>query len=164
MGTTLKPIDVLGARFRSTSFPAVVKANGTNIPVGGLAFAKGEYAFYAFRLTGYGSGNITVTFQWYADNASSGDVVLGASLAAITANTDTQDVETDSLATENTVTDTHLGTTGQRLHEAAVVISNLDSVANFDFVQLRFGRVNSGSDTMSGDLIVVALTLSYSDT
>ena len=73
-------------------------------------------------------------------------------------------VETDALATETTVTDSHLGTTGQRVHSASITISNLDSLADGDDVALRFGRLGSnGSDTMAGDAIAIRdLHLSWS--
>ena len=166
MATVTQQFDPGSAQFLSSSFPALVK-NGTNFPVIGLAFdaASAEAAFFAFRAVNYGSGNVTVSVDWYADTASSGDVVWGAQLAAITPDTDTQDVETKSLATANTVTDSHLGTTGQRLHRASITVSNLDSIAANDDVWLRLYRdAANGSDTMTGDAIVADIALSYSDT
>jgi len=69
------------------------------------------------------------------------------------------------LATANTVTDTHLGTTGQRLHRASVTVSNLDSLAANDDLWVRIARdANNASDTMTGDAILVLATVSYSDT
>lgn len=134
----------------------------------GLAFdtALDEYAFFRWRIAGYASGNLTLNLLWYADTASSGNVVWTASIAAITPDTDTQDVETDGLASEATVTDSHLGTTGQRLHVATITISSLDSLANADMVTLRVGRpaASNGSDTMAGDAILVGLEVTYSDT
>ena len=165
MATTNKSIDVASARFRSTVFPATVKANGTSILIFGLAFDAGtdEAAFFAFRATGYGSGNLTLTIHWYADTATTNSEVWGASIGAITAGTDTTDVEAKSLATENTTT-TAARTSAQALQTTDITISNLDSIANGDLLLLRLRRVGSnGSDTMSGDAIAVALTLSYSD-
>lgn len=142
--------------------------DGTNFPVRSLAFdaATDETVFFNLgKLASYGSGNLTLDVEWYADTASSGDVIWGAAIAAITPNTDTQDVETKGFATANTATDTHLGTTGQRVHTVAITISNLDSVAADDDVWLRFYRdAAAGGDTMTGDALVIALRLSYSDT
>lgn len=155
------------AQFKTTAFPQFVRNQGTNFPVTGLAYdaAADEAAFWALVATRYGSGNLTLSIRWYADTASSGDVRWEAQIAAITPNTDSQDVETDGLATAQQVVDTHLGTTGQRLHEAALTISNLDSVAADDVVWLRVARTGSnGSDTMTGDAVLVLATLSYSDT
>lgn len=155
------------AQFLASAFPAYIKINGTNFPVSGLAFdaAADEAAFWKFIAQNYGSGNITVNIYWYADTATSGDVIFDAQIAAITGNTDTQDIETKAFAAVNSVTDTHLGTTGQRLHVATITISNLDSIAADDLVFLRINRdANNAADTMTGDAIVVAVELTYSDT
>jgi hypothetical protein len=150
-----------------TVFPQSVRFPGTNFPVEGLAFdaAADEACVAKFKAKSYGSGNITAILTWYADSASSNAVVWGAAIAAYTPETDTQDIETDAFATENTVTDTHLGTTAQRLMNASITISNLDSIAADDIVFLRIRRVGSnGADTMTGDAILVAVELQYSDT
>lgn len=156
------------AQFLAATFPALVKANGTNFPVTGLAFdaAADEFAFWKFVATNYGSGNITATVFWYVDgSATSGDVIFDASIAAITANTDTQDTETKAFATVNSVTDSHLGTTAQRLHSCDITISNLDSIAAGDFVWFKLNRdANNASDTLAADCTVVGITISYSDT
>ena len=151
-----------------TSNPAIpLVTAGTNFPVGSLRYdaSTDQSVFFGFLAQSYGSGNITVELDWYADTASSGVVRWGASLAAITSDTDTQDVETKSLATENTVDDTHLGTTGQRLHRASITVSNLDSVASADWCILRIRRVASNAaDTMTGYALLTKIRISYSDT
>jgi len=165
--TVVVQLDPAGGAMRSTAFPALVQANGTNIPVRGLAFdaASDEAAFFRFRTANYDSGDLTVDLAWYADTASSGAVVWGAAIAAITPNTDTQDVETDSLATASTTTTTHLGTTGQRLHRTSVTVSNLDSVDSDDHVVLQVYRdADNGSDTMAGDAILVGVSVSWTGT
>ncbi|PWK81727.1 hypothetical protein C8D88_116139 [Lentzea atacamensis] len=165
MATVYQSLDPGAAQFLSTSYPAMVR-NGTNFPVYGLAFdaVSDEAAFWLIRAVNYGSGNLTVNLDWYADTASSGDVVWSVQIAAITADTDTQDVETKSLATANTVTDTHLGTTAQRLHRASVTVSNLDSLAANDDVWIRISRdADNAADTMTGDAILVLATVTYSD-
>lgn len=167
VSTVTHVFDPAGGLLRSTAFPALVQANGTTIPVRGLAFDPDteEAAFFRFLAVSYGSGNLTVTVDWYADTASSGDVIWGAALAAITPDADTQDVETDGLATAATVTDTHLGTTGQRLHRVTITVSSLDSLAADDDVTLRIYRdADDAADTMTGDAVLVRLTVSYSAT
>lgn len=167
MGTTRIPLDVGSALFPSSNPAAPVLNQGTNFPVPGLAFdaSTQESAFWLLRAANYGSGNLTLNFLWYADTASSGDVKFDAAIAAITPDADTQDVETKSFATATTVTDSHLGTTGQRVHQASITISNLDSLASGDMLALRLRRVAAdGADTMTGDAIVSDLELSYSDT
>lgn len=167
MATVYQHLNIGAAQFLASAFPALKKTNGTNFPVLGLFYdaATDEKAYFKARARSYGSGNLTLKIEWYADSASSGDVVFGARLAAITPNTDSQDVETKAFATAQTVTDTHLGTTGQRLHEIDLTISNLDSIANGDEFWLEVYRdADNGSDTMTGDAAIVGLELSYSDT
>lgn len=145
--------------------PNMVLNEGTNFPVFGLAFngAADEFAYWRFRAIGYTSGNLTLIIAWYADSTTSGDVIWNARIAAITPNTDSQDVETDALATANTVTDAHLGTTAQRLHTATITISNLDSLAADDDVVIEISRdANAAGDTLNNvDAIVVWAHLNF---
>lgn len=167
MATVYQSFEPADALLPTSNGAAPSQVQGTNFPVPGLAFdaTTQETVFFGFPALNYGSGNLTVEVQWYADSASSGGVTFGASLAAITPNTDSQDIETDSFATENTASDTHIGTTGQRLHSFSITVSNLDSLASGDWVMLRLRRVPAdGSDTMTGDCIVSRVVLSYSDT
>lgn len=150
-----------------SAFPQSVRFAGTNFPVEGLAFdaAADEACVAKFIAANYGSGNLTVNLTWYAANATSGVVRWGAAIAAITPETDTQDVEADTFATENTVDDTQLGTTSKRIQTATITVSNLDSLAANDLVFLRIRRVGSnGADTMANDAVLVAVELTYSDT
>jgi len=169
MGTVYHELDPAGAVFPSSNLPQLVLTQGTNFPVLGLAYdaATDESAFWTLRAINYGSGNLTIDIEWYADTASSGTCVWEAQIACITPNTDTQDIETDALATLNYVQDTHLGTTGQRLHRATITLSNLDSIAADDWCVLRLARDADGTnatDSMTGDAIVTKVTVSYSDT
>jgi len=158
------------ADFLASAFPQYLKTNGTNIPVAGLAYdaTADEAAFWRIAAENYGSGNLTATIEWYADTASSGTVAWEVQIAAITPNTDTQDIETDALATVQRSSDTHLGTTGQRLHSHDVTISNLDSLAAGDDLVIRIARdaddTGGGGDTMTGDAILTKVRLSWSDT
>jgi len=153
----------------SASFPATGAAqyktvSGTNYPVESLAFgdAASENCFFKFITTGYTSGNMTVTFNWYADTATSGVVVWEAQLAAITPNSDTQDIETKAFGTAQNVSDTHLGTTGQRLHTVDLTLSNIDSVAANDYCVIRVGRTPLvAADTMAGDALLTDVIVSY---
>lgn len=170
MATVRIAWDNPGAQFDplGANFPAPVRVAGTNFPVEGLAYDAGatdESACVKFTAISYGSGNLTLKLKWYADTAASGDVIWACSIACITPNTDTQDVETDAFATEQTVTDSHLGTTNQRVHECSITVSNLDSLAANDLVFMRVKRnSSSGSDTMTGDAILLSAVLEYSDT
>ncbi len=167
MATVRHVFEAGDAEFPTSNPAAPILVQGTNFPVSGLAFdtTTQETAFFKFPAISYGSGNLTVTIDWYADTASTNGIVFGASLAAITPNTDTQDVETKAFATENTGSDTHLGTTGQRVHSFDITVSNLDSITAGDDCWLRIRRVPAdGSDTMAGDAIVIRVIVAYSDT
>jgi hypothetical protein len=166
MATIRQHFEADDFEFRSTAFPQRVKVDGTSIPQVGLAFDAStvESAYRRTRAINYGSGNLTFTIGWYADTATAGDVVWGVSIAAVTPNADTQDVETKALATANTFTDGHLGTTGQRGHDAIVPVSNLDSLAADDWLNVRVYRdASNAADTMSGDAILTMVDLAYSD-
>ena len=158
------------AQFLSSAFPQYVRALGSNFPSAILMFDGGssdEEAYFKFQARGYpGAGNLTLDIYWRADTATSGNIVFGAQVAAITPNTDSQDVLTKAFATAQTQQDTHLGTTAKRLHQVALTISNLDSLANDDIVWLKFYRDASDTvnDTLAGDAGPELLRLSYSDT
>ncbi len=155
------------ASFPASNFAQYKAVSGSSYPVESLAFndTTEESCYFQFPAVNYGSGNITVRLRWYADTASTNGVVFGASIAAITPNSDSQDIETDGLATENTGSDTHIGTTGQRLHDMTITVSNLDSIAADDWCVLKLARkVANGSDTMTGDCCVVEIGIEYSDT
>jgi hypothetical protein len=150
---------------RTTAFPAIVRANGTNIPVSGYAFdaATEEALFFRFRASDYLSGDVTVALDWYADTASTGAVMWGVQMAAITANVDTQDVETDALPAVTSVTTAHLGTVGQRLHRTTITLTGvaLDSLATDDQAVIRVARVAANAaDTMAGDAILTYVSVS----
>lgn len=157
------------AQFLATAFPQYLKTNGTSFPVSGLAYdaTTDEAAFWKFVASNYGSGNLTLTLFWYADTATSASVVWEAQLASFTPDADAVDIEVKSLATLNFVSDTHLGTIGQRVHQCAITISNLDSLAPNDVCHLRIARDangTSGTDDLTGDCVLVMATLAYSDT
>ena len=166
MATIKQFFDAFNLVLPSTGFAQMDTVQGTNFPIPVLAFDQtaDEAAFAIFSPVGYGSGNLDVDIDWYADTASSGVVRWGVSLAAITPDADTQDIETKAFATEQTVDDTHLGTTNQRLHRATVSLSNLDSIAEGDWCVLRIRRIGSdAADTMTGDALLAGVKIAYAD-
>lgn len=168
MATTRLALPISGASpVPSVTMPEF-KSAGTNITVESYSFDAAATEGVQWDIPyfpAYGSGNITMKVLWYGDTATSGDVVWGGAISALTPETDSTDVETDSWATETTVTDSHLGTTAQGVHTASITISNLDSVATGDRVCVRLQRLGAnGSDTMSSDAQCVGVILEYSDT
>lgn len=168
MGTIKLHFEADMFQFRAaTAFPQYVKNEGTSAPVWGLAFdaSAEETAYLRLRASNYGTGSWTALVNWYADTATSGGITLGVSLAAVSPNTDTQDVETKAFDTENLFSDTHLGTVGQRSHDIAGNLATIDSVAADDWVIIRVARkVADAGDTMTGDMILTMLDITYSDT
>lgn len=166
MATVSWPLYPGSAEVLSSAFPQYQR-NGTSLPVSSLAYdaATDEAAFWLVRAINYpGTGNLTLDIDWYADTGTSGVVIWEIQLAAITPDTDTQDVETKALATLTTISDTHLGTTGQRLHRASGTLSNLDSLAGADDLWIRIARdANNASDTLAADVLLVLAMVSYSD-
>ncbi|MEO3856244.1 hypothetical protein [Acrocarpospora sp. B8E8] len=151
----------------TSGFAPFDKAVGTNFPVGRLLYAgdADESAFWHLEAVDYGSGDWTVDIDWTAIDVTSGVVRWGVALAAITPESDSTDVETKALATEQTVDDTHLGTTAKRVMRATIALSNLDSVAAGDECWLRIRRVGTnGADTMLSDAALTMIRVSYSDT
>jgi hypothetical protein len=146
----------------------MVRVEGTNFPNVGYAFADAtnDEIAYTERLMipNYGSGNVSVLVDWYSRTGqTSGAVVWGGALSVLTP-ADAQSVETDAFATENTQTTTVSGT-ARALNRSTIAVSNLDSLAANDSLVLRLARKQSnGSDTMTGDAIIVGVTLQYSDT
>lgn len=164
MATARIALQPEAALYPASNFPQFKAVAGTNFPVTSLAFdaSTSETVYFRFPALDYGSGNWTVTVYWYADTASSGGVVWGVSLAAITPNTDSQDIETKAFDTEETVADTHLGTTGHRLHSIALTLTETDVVAAGDDVTLRLARKTANaSDDMTGDAQVTQVIVEY---
>jgi len=156
------------AQYPSSNFPQLAKVMGSNFPVLRLLYdaSTQEEAFWQIPVLQYGSGNWTIAIEWYAVNATSGNVVWQARMAAITPDTDSQDVETDSLATLNYVQDAHLGTTSKRIHRCSITLSNLDSVANLDAVWIGIARdadSTNATDDMANDAAFVKALISYSN-
>lgn len=151
----------------ATNIPELVKIDGTNFPVWGWAFAdstQDDQISCRWKAANYGSGNVSAIVHWYSRTGqTSGAVVWGAALSVLTPG-DAQSMETDGLATENTQTTTVNGT-ARGLTSSTITISNLDSLAADDSVEMRIRRLQSnGSDTMTGDAILVGVEIQYSDT
>lgn len=127
--------------------------------------ATDELCVQGFILPDDYVGTPVVEVQWGAASATTGDVVWSAEIMAATPNSDTADHGTDSFGTANTVTDSHLGTTAGRLHEASIALTtDTDSMAAGDSVDIRLRRdADNVSDTLAGDVYVWKVRFTYSD-
>lgn len=170
MGTVVRELSVPNWFPAATAGALPSFVEGTNFPVQSWAFDGGatdNIIYTKITLLAYGSGDLTFNIHWQGDTATTGDVKWGIALAAITPNTDTQDVETKSFATATTVVDTHLGTTAKRAHDIAITVTgaSLDSVANGDELWIKLYRVASdtANDTMAGYAKLLCAHMSYSD-
>src|SRR4051812_4281301 len=103
MGTTVKPFTADEANFQAANVAPVFTIQGTNSPVRGCDCNGGttdSTMFFVMSGAIYASGTFTVAIYYLADTATTGQVKWGAAFGANTANTSTQDVTTDSFATE----------------------------------------------------------------
>lgn len=145
-------------------FAQYVRFNGSDFAPSGLAFdgagSTNEHAYWKFSPFRYISGNVVVGIRWYAESGTSGTVDWAAGVAAITPDTDTQDVETKTFPSVIGETDTHLGTTARRLHQCDITLSNVDNMAAGDEVWLRILRAPS-TDTLTADAILTSVVISY---
>jgi hypothetical protein len=160
------PLPILAASPDPTAAnaPTVGFNSGSNRPYLALDAATDQRAVWTLRLPDNFSSGGELNIQWGADTATSGDVVLTAEVMALTPNTDTADAETDSYDTVNSVTDTHLGTTAGRLHEATITLTNADSMAAGDYIAIRIARdADNASDTLAGDVFIHAVSLEYTE-
>jgi hypothetical protein len=108
----------------------------------------------------YASGsNISVRIDWVAASATSGDVVWGLELERVAAGG--HDIDSDSFDTQKTGTSTTNATSGIPTRTTITLDnSEADAIAAGDRFRLRVERVaTSGSDTMSGDAEIVAVSL-----
>jgi hypothetical protein len=109
----------------------------------------------------YSSGNLTVKIRWYADTATSGGVVWGVSIAAITPG-DATNIETDAFATEQLSSTSTASGTAHGPVEATVTVSNLDSLATMDTVVFRVARKTAeAGDDMAGDAQLFDFVVEY---
>lgn len=149
-----------------SNFPQSLYTAGTNYVVPALAFddTTSESCCTRLKASNYGSGNLTAILTWYADTATSGAVVWEVSISAVTpSSADNVNIETDSLATALTGTSSASGT-AQELENVSITISNLDGLAADDIVELVIRRLPAnGSDTMTGDALLVCVEINYSD-
>jgi hypothetical protein len=157
------PLPIESALFPASNYAQFRSVMGTNFPINTLCFdaTTEETIYLRFIARNYLSGNLTIRVRWYADTATSGGVVWGASIAAVSAG-DAQNMETKAFATEQLSSTSTASATTHGPIEATITVSNLDSLASLDDVTLRIARktANAG-DTMAGDAQVMYIIVEY---
>src|SRR5262245_22990293 len=125
---SLWPEEALSLTTAFTTFSRIT--GSTTNPYSGIWFGptNDSQAFWRFLADGYGSGSVTVEIYWYATNATSGDVIFDASIDAMTPDVDTTSMAGATFGAIASVTDTHLGTTSQRLHKCTIVVTDTDGL------------------------------------
>lgn len=124
-----------------------------NLPVYDFDDTTIEYLDVYCRLEGYASGGLTITFDWSATSATTGDTVWGAAIRAIP--DDAEDMDAAHTFDYNDGTaDTTASASGERSRQTITFTdgADMDSLANGETFVLRIRRnASSGSDTMTGD-------------
>lgn len=166
IATIEQTFDPKSGNLFTTGIPTLVLANGTNIPESGYAFndTTVQQFFLVWNAVYYLSGNLTVTLEWYSAAGNiTGSVMWGIQIAAITSG-DAQSVLTDSLATAQTNASVVNGT-ASGLRDGIVTVTNLDSLAAGDRVQMRIYRDAADvGDTMAGDAVLTVVKVAYAST
>lgn len=147
--------------------PGIAFYSGTNRPY--LTFdgtASIEKCIWTFQMPSDYASAPNVDILWSAASVTTGNVQWTIKIMAVTANTDTDAIGTDSYAAENTIQDSHLGTTATRLHLINTgTLSNADSLAASDYVALQLSRdYSDAEDTIAEDCYVHAVMLKYTTT
>jgi len=103
----------------------------------------------------YDSSGLTVVLVWAATTAITGDVKWNVSFEKLV------DLDTDSFAVANTVTETVAGTSGQVVYtELSYTNGQIDGIVIGDRYRLKVTRdAVDASDTMIGDAELVAVSI-----
>lgn len=115
--------------------------------------------FFGFMPTGYGGGNLIVSVYVALTSATTGTVGFDTAIERI--NASGLDIDSDSFATDQTLTATTVpGTSGQILKLAVTITAgaNTDSLAAGEAFRLRIRR-DVANDTATGDAEVLGVTL-----
>ncbi len=153
MARTIAFFNPQGAECKTTTFPAPGRTSDASGARPYLAFdaSADEAAYWTMAVPQGFTGTMTLVISYIMASATSGNVVWGAAVEAVTSG-DTVDLDTtESLDTENTATSAVPGTAGY-LKQESITLTNQDSAAVADYMRIRIRRVGSnGSDTATGD-------------
>lgn len=159
-GTILLP--VMAFIVDETDPPFIGFSAGDSVPY--LAFdsaTPNESATISFRLPSDYASAPLLKIQWSNDGTDTGNVRWEVAIAAVTPNTDADDMTTArTFDTSNTVVDAGVDT--RRVQEVEMALTNFDGAVAGDNITLRFSRDAADAlDTMDTNGLVFALALEY---
>jgi len=120
-----------------------------------------EITHITFRMPENYASAPVLKAQYSMASATSGNVIIACQVMAVT-DGDSAAVDTDSYDTVNTSSATAVPGTAGYIDEISLTLTNADSLAAGDWIALKFSRdANNASDTATGDLELIALSLEY---
>jgi hypothetical protein len=146
------------ARFKSTVFPQLEQAADAAGARKYLAFndSADQAALWAFTAPVGMTGTLTAVIHYAMASATSGAVILEATIEAIS---DNETMNTEGMGTVNTSGAITVPGTAGLLDIQSITLTNTDSIAVGDFVHFRIRRMagTNGSDTAAGNLLLYAV-------
>lgn len=120
-----------------------------------------EQMMWSFRMPQDYVSAPVLRVQYKMASATSGNVVIEGRVAAVS-DGDAQDVDANGFDSANTSSVTAVPGTAGYLDEISLALANSDSLAANDFVIVYLARdADHASDTATGDMEVVAVSLEY---
>lgn len=158
-GDTLLTWEAVQGLPGATVFPALVRRNNHLV----LAFdaATDEIAYFeGIMPRHYDGGGVTLSLIWAADTATTLEVVWSVGFERH--QDDTDDLDADSFATDQTATPTTASVAGEPQYTDIAFTNGaqMDSVTVGEHFRIRVTRdANNANDDMTGDAHLIALEL-----
>lgn len=137
-----------------------------NVPLYDFDDSTAEYLDIYCRLESYAGGGLTITLDWSATTATSGDVIWGAAIRRIADDAEDMDVA-HTYDFNDASADTAASASGER-SRASITFTNgadMDSLADGETFILRIRRnAAAGGDTMTGDAELWAWSIVIKET
>lgn len=149
------------AEFPATNFPQLLPVNGR--PALAFDASASESAYWTFPAPAGITGTLTLVLSFTMASATSGNVIMQASVEAITDGDTTNLASSTSFDTANSTAATAVPGTAGYLKQVTVTLTNADSIVAGDYVRIAVTRdaANVG-DTATGDLYL--FTAEFRDT
>lgn len=160
--------DIVPPTTLGASFDARVDASSpvAALPVYDFDDTDAEYLDFYCRLEGYASGGLTITVDWSATTATTGDVLWGAAIRRIADDAEDMDAA-HTFDYNNATADTAASASGERSRVTVTFTdgADMDSLATGEPFVLRLRRLpTDAADTMAGDAELWAWTLVIKET